>query len=429
MTTHTTVLRHPLFDPSSTFSRLQASGDASLKMQGYFHCTAARADRMRYPQKLSSDRSEEERRRLACRLQNVSACLDGHALSLEVLDALAAPAAIIVATEPQATRQPPGSFGKRGDVYRSFGQIEEALSYHRHALERAERLQGAQPQRIDPGHDLALACERLGEAHRLLGQTEQALSYSRRALENAERLHAAEPQTADLARELSTAWERLGDVYRDSVQYRQAPDCYRRTVEIRERLLAAQPQRADLARDLAISCHKLGEICDIVGQGDQALQYSRRAREIRERLRAAEPSGASQPGEQLAGLAQFCLVREADDSLSVGLLLQFTEAPRLQGRFLCRAFLFEPEVIARLEGLVGGSYLDAFDHDVIANNLDVARILSVLSLDGEWSSGEDEVRFRRLGISGGYDLFPPRVEEPLRVVAVLHATCQGSGDC
>src|SRR5438105_3515222 len=153
MTTDTAVLRHPLFDPSSTFSRLQASGRADLKMQGYFHCTAARADRMRYPPKRGSDRSQEERRRLACRLENVSACVDGQAPSLEVLDALRAQAVVIVAREPEAGQQAPASGDKRGDVFRGFDPLEEALSHHRRALEVAERLHAAEPQRVDLTRD------------------------------------------------------------------------------------------------------------------------------------------------------------------------------------------------------------------------------------------------------------------------------------
>src|SRR5205823_5663736 len=77
--------------------------------------------------------------------------------------------------------------------------------------------------------------------------------------------------------------------------------------------------------------------------------------------------------KRLAGVAEFCLVREADQSLSVGLLMRFVETPRLEGRFHCRAFLFEPEVIDRLEGVLGGkSYLEAFTPEALTNILDVA---------------------------------------------------------
>ncbi len=231
MTTDTALRRHPLFDPSSDFCRLLAAGRPRDKMYGYVIWMASRADRMHYPPKQSSERSEDERRQLACRLANSKECrVNGQGPDIQVLDALAAPATVLVTGMAEGLHQ-----------------------------------------------------------------------------------------------------------------------------------------------------------------------------------------------EQLAGDAEFCLVREADRSLSLGLLMQFRERPRLEGHFHCRAFLFEPEVIHRLEGLLGGkSYLEAFTPDALTSILDVPRILSVISdLAGEWSSDDSEVRFRRQGIPGGYELFPPR-QEPLHVVVALH---------
>jgi hypothetical protein len=229
MTTDTALRRHPLFDPSSDFCQLLAAGRPRDKMYGYVIWMASRADRMNYPPKQSSERPEDERRQLACRLASVKdCCVNGQGPDIQVLDALAAPAIVLVL-------------------------------------------------------------------------------------------------------------------------------------------------------------------------------------------------GMAQRQHQLAGDAEFCLVREADHSLSLALLMRFRETPRLEGRFRCRAFLFEPEVIQRLEGLLGGkSYLEAFTPDVVTSILDVARILSVISdLAGEWSPGDSEVRFRRQGIPAGYELFPPRAE-PIRVVVALH---------
>jgi hypothetical protein len=233
MATDTAVLRHPLFDPSSDYCRLLAGGRADYKMLGYLAWMASRADRFQYPPKQSSERSEDERRQLACRLANrKECCTGGQGPDIQVLDALTCPGLILV-----------------------LGIPEE------------------------------------------LGQ------------------------------------------------------------------------------------------------------------------------------KRVAGAAEFCLVREADQSLSVGMVMRFVEGPRLEGRFRCRAFLLELEVIDRLEGLLGDkSYIEAFTPEALTNILDVARILSVTSdLAGEWTPGESEVCFHRIGIPGGYTLFPPRGRaEPIIVVVALH---------
>jgi hypothetical protein len=130
--------------------------------------------------------------------------------------------------------------------------------------------------------------------------------------------------------------------------------------------------------------------------------------------------------------AELCLVREADGSRTLGMLLRLdaahlSEAALPTRRYHCRLFLFEPEFIRRLEGLLGGrSYLDSFELDVFTNNPDVVRILAAVSeLEGEWLAGQAEVRFPRLAVPDIYVLFPTRAE-PLQIVAALHPAEESS---
>ena len=91
----------------------------------------------------------------------------------------------------------------------------------------------------------------------------------------------------------------------------------------------------------------------------------------------------------------------------------------------CRAFLIEPEVLARLEEVVQNAYdvgsdqalIHAFATKTVADNLDIARLLSAIpDLEGE--AQDHEIRFHRVPIASEFDTFPPR-QGPLTVVLVF----------
>src|SRR5262249_8743413 len=70
---------------------------------------------------------------------------------------------------------------------------------------------------------------------------------------------------------------------------------------------------------------------------------------------AAPQAPQSLPG---GSAGQLCLVREADNSRSVGLALRFDPTvEKLAGTrsLSCRAFLFEPEVVKQFERVLGGA--------------------------------------------------------------------------
>jgi hypothetical protein len=181
---------------------------------------------------------------------------------------------------------------------------------------------------------------------------------------------------------------------------------------LRQSSAASESYRATLARRLA-------SITPVLGDVKVLDAFSAETRIL--------VTGAAQTHQQpSAERAELCLVREADGSHTLGVLLRLDSAQlfgaALTGtRFRCRVFLFEPEVIRRLEGLLcGRSYLDSLEPAVLENYPEVAGILAAVSeLEGEWSAGQSEVRFARLSIPDSYDLFPPRAE-PLQMVAILH---------
>jgi hypothetical protein len=117
--------------------------------------------------------------------------------------------------------------------------------------------------------------------------------------------------------------------------------------------------------------------------------------------------------------AHLCLVREADGKRSVGLHLVRAD---LAGP--SRAFLIEPEGLQRLKEVVAklsgwdqdDALAYAFDPEVVASNLEIARMLSAIpDMDGEVIHGQ--LRFRRLPVPNDLDALPPR-PGPLTIVLV-----------
>jgi hypothetical protein len=114
------------------------------------------------------------------------------------------------------------------------------------------------------------------------------------------------------------------------------------------------------------------------------------------------------------------LARESDGTRTVGMFVTGSELESHQP-VCCRAFLIEPEVLARLQEVVGEVDPDnaisrAFTAETIATNLELARLLAAIpDLDGEVQ--DREIRFHRLPIADEFDTFPPR-PGPLMVVLV-----------
>lgn len=129
-------------------------------------------------------------------------------------------------------------------------------------------------------------------------------------------------------------------------------------------------------------------------------------------------SGAAELSSPSEAAAELCLVREADASVTVGLLLRCS--PPLATAPRCRAFFLPPKAAERLEAIVGrSSYLGAFAPDVLRDNVEVARILcTAVELEGKWSD-ETAVCFARLPVPAHYQILPPGIEQA-HVVITLH---------
>jgi WD40 repeat protein len=136
--------------------------------------------------------------------------------------------------------------------------------------------------------------------------------------------------------------------------------------------------------------------------------------------------GSRQFPEKLL-VGSLVLVCEADGTRTVGMRVEHysVHMMSLGQPISCRAFLIEPEVLARLQEVVRKAFevdsdkalIHAFEAETIASNMDIARLLSAIpDLDGEVRN--HEICFRRLPVAGEFDAFPPR-QGPLTVVLVF----------
>jgi hypothetical protein len=123
--------------------------------------------------------------------------------------------------------------------------------------------------------------------------------------------------------------------------------------------------------------------------------------------------------------AVLALVSEADGKRTVGMWAELAEREDRPPASSCRAFLLEPEVLARLGELVQKTcaigpekaLVHAFAAETVVGNRDIARLLSAVpDLDGEVRG--PEIHFRRLPVADEFDAFPPR-QGPLTVVLVF----------
>ncbi len=109
------------------------------------------------------------------------------------------------------------------------------------------------------------------------------------------------------------------------------------------------------------------------------------------------------------------LVREADGTHTVGMQVDDDRSDRIEpGQAVsCRAFLIEPEVLARLQEVVQKTsavgpdrVLDhAFAAETVSSNMDIARLLCAIpDLDGEVRGCA--IRFHRLPIAAEFRFLP-----------------------
>ena len=112
----------------------------------------------------------------------------------------------------------------------------------------------------------------MGDLFSALGQGDNARKAFQQALNIAQKLADAEPDRADYQRDLSVSHERMGDLFSALGQGDNARKAFQQALNIREKLADAEPDRADYQRDLSVSYNKMGESLQRTRTGRQGAR-------------------------------------------------------------------------------------------------------------------------------------------------------------
>ena len=93
----------------------------------------------------------------------------------------------------------------------------------------------------------------MGDLFSALGQGNNARKAFQQALNIAQKLADAEPDRADYQRDLAVSYNKMGDLFRALGQGDNARKAFQQALNIREKLADAEPDRADYQRDLSVS--------------------------------------------------------------------------------------------------------------------------------------------------------------------------------
>ena len=162
------------------------------------------------------------------------------------------------------------ALGKLSDMYRDFGDLQEAADTAKEALGFCEELEqevGIREQR----RDKAVMLGRLGSLYREKGNLDLALDCYQRAGKIYEE-HAGEIGTQRARRDLSISYERIGDICRKKDDLSGAESYYQKAKEIRLQLIH-QAESAGSRRDYSAVLTKLGNVWKSRKQYTKAVEY------------------------------------------------------------------------------------------------------------------------------------------------------------
>ncbi len=147
-----------------------------------------------------------------------------------------------------------------GSCYRSLGQYEKAIAYHRQCLDISKK--------IEDWQGVATSLCGLGICYKSLGQYEKAISYH-------QKFHDISEAMSDW-KGVAISLGNLGNCYYDLVQYEKAIDLYQQYHDISEKIRFRQ--------GVAISLGNLSNCYNCLGQYEKAIAYHQQSLDISEKI-------------------------------------------------------------------------------------------------------------------------------------------------
>jgi DNA-binding CsgD family transcriptional regulator/Flp pilus assembly protein TadD len=177
-----------------------------------------------------------------------------------------------------------------GDVFRTKGRLDDALTAFHEALAIVKLLTATDPSNADWQRDLAVAHSKIGDIAQAQGRLDDALTAFHEALAIVKLLTATDPSNADWQRDLAVAHSKIGDIAQAQGRLEDALNAFYEVLAISQRLAATDPSNADWQRDLAVAHSKIGDIARARGHLDAIAAYWQRALALEAQGRLDDPN-------------------------------------------------------------------------------------------------------------------------------------------
>lgn len=155
------------------------------------------------------------------------------------------------------------------DILRIAGQLPQAISTAKQALQAAEEL-ASEVGKQESDRNIAMVYDRLSSLYCEIMEWEDAKKYSRNAMDIYAKL-AGEQGTVRARRDLSVSQEKLGDIYQKCNELDPAEALYRDALSIRE-ALSMSDHSPNVRRDISEIRTKLGDIRKAQNDYDSAAE-------------------------------------------------------------------------------------------------------------------------------------------------------------
>jgi tetratricopeptide (TPR) repeat protein len=177
-----------------------------------------------------------------------------------------------------------------GDVLKTRGGLDDALSSYRDSLVIAERLAAADRSNTAWQHNLSFIYGGVGDVLMAQGKLDDALQSYRDSLAILQRLAASDRGNTEWQQNLSFSKNRVGNVLRAQGMLDDALQSYRDSLAIFQRLAAFDPSNTDWRSGLSIAYFNIGEVLKVKGELDAALKSYRDSLAIFQRLADSDRS-------------------------------------------------------------------------------------------------------------------------------------------
>jgi serine/threonine protein kinase/Flp pilus assembly protein TadD len=194
---------------------------------------------------------------------------------------------------------------RAGDIYRKFGEYDNAERSYRRAVSVHEALAAEYPNEREYGRALADSWCALGNLLRMAGRMAAAESAFRRAADFGQAWLNRSPGDRGHRRTVAASQSGLGFVLDALGRIPEAESAHRRAAEVLTMLLAESPKDPDIREHLSVSYSGLGSAYHATGRLPEAESANRQALELCQGLAAEFPRDRSRRWKVAANYANL----------------------------------------------------------------------------------------------------------------------------